>query len=553
MDLLLAHAEDRGLAFDREVDPRSAAAQAREVPVKQAKVLADITADASDLVRQRWALVVPEGAVGERLAAAVNELVRARAEDQQADVLTIAAPPVRTAEEAAAWKRAVFPTWFDADEERRPRYLLILGDLDQVSFEIQQALAQDGLPGRLACASEEGYAAYAAKLLAWQRAPSEHARARAMFYTVHDGTPATATGHAELIQPCHARCAATARDKPHAFPASEVAMHGAPAPDPAELLELASSRHPTALLSMSHGMGPPRRRPWSPAEAREHQGAMSFGGEGALGAADLATAPFLPGGIWFYFACYGAGTPHTSAYQHWLEHLAAHGRPELAPEKVGLRRSEDRDGFVSGLARAALANPDGPLALLGHVDLAWSYSYKDPDAGDGRRVAGASRSLNFAQLMTKLVAGERVGAATLTMALPLGAVSTALNDHYNRLKQARGVESATSADQLALGHLWMLRQDLLGYAVLGDPAVRLPLAGHAPPPSPRPEIDPRALDLLERGALEIARGESPGVVAAELGVPRSELEEAATVYRDAGRAALEAMLGRRRGDDPGTS
>jgi hypothetical protein len=509
MDLLLAHADDGSPVSDREADPSPAAAHARAVPVREAKVLADITADANDLARQRWALVVPEGAAGERLAAAVNELVRARAEDQGADVLTIAAPPVRTAEEATAWKRAVYPASFDGDEDRRPRYLLILGDLDQVSFEVQQVLAQDGLPGRLACASEDGYAAYAAKVLAWQREPSEHERARAMFYTVHDGTRATTAGHTKLIEPCHKRCAETARDKPRAFPASEVAIHGALAPDPSELLELASLRQPTALLSMSHGMGPPRRRQWTPAEAREHQGAMSFGTEGALAGADVGTAPFLPGGVWVYFACFGA-------------------------------------------ARAALANPEGPLALLGHVDLAWSYSYEELEVDDHRRVTGSNRSLNFTQLMTKLVAGERVGAAALTLALSLGGVSAALNTHYDRGKRAGTVEGATDADRLALGNLWMLRQDLLGYALLGDPAVRLPLARFAPSPLPLPVIiDSNALDLLERGALEIARGESLGVVAAELGVPRSELEEAATVYRDAGRAALRALVTRRGGDDHG--
>ncbi|HEU4733742.1 MAG TPA: hypothetical protein VFT22_37880 [Kofleriaceae bacterium] len=556
MDLLLAHGDDGSPVSDREADPSTAAAHADRAPVREAKFLADITADASDLERQRWALVVPEGAAGERLAAAVRELVRARAEEQQADVLTIAAPPVTTAEQAAAWKRDVYPSWFAADEARRPRYLLILGDLDQVSFEIQQALAQDGLPGRLACASEDGYAAYAAKVLAWRREPSEHARARALFYTVHDGTRATTAGHAKLIQPCHARCALTARDRPGAFPASEVVVHGAPAPDPGELLELASPRHPTALLSMSHGLGPPRRRPWSPAEAREHQGAMSFGAEGALAGRDVAGAPFLPGGVWIYFACFGAGTPHASAYQHWLDFLAEHGMPALAPVSAGLKRSGDGGGFVSGLAKAALANPDGPLALLGHVDLAWSYAYEELQVDDRKRVTGSNRSHNFAQLMTKLVAGERVGAATLTLTQPLGAVSAALNTHYDRCKRAGTVEGATPADLLALGNLWMLRQDLLGYALLGDPAVRLPLAGRERRPvrDPDIEIDGEAterLDRLERGALEIARGESPGVVAAELGVPRSELEEAARAYRDAGRAALLALLTDRRDDDQG--
>jgi hypothetical protein len=604
MDLLFAHGDDGSPMLDHAADPGSAAGQARPVPRRDERFLADITADASDLVRQGWAVVAPAGADGDRLEALVRALAGARAEDQQADVLSIRVPPGLDAAAATAWKKDVYPTLYGEDEARRPRYLLILGDLDGVSLATQQVLARDGLPGRLACATDDGYAAYADKVLAWRRTPSRDERGRAVFYTVHDGTRATTAGHAKLIQPCHDRCARTARDKPRAFPASAVEAHGAPAPDPGELLALAAARHPSVLLSMSHGLGPPRRRPWSPAEAREHQGAMSFGAEGAVAARDVASAAFLPGGLWIYFACFGAGTPRTSAYHHWLDMLAHHGMAELGPLDATLRGLDAGGGFVSGLAKAALANPDGPLAMLGHVDLAWSYSYEElraGGAGDPRRVTGSNRSLNFFHLMTKLVAGERAGAAALALRLPLDAVSAELNAHYDRRQRTGAAEAATPADALALGNLWMLHQDLLGYALLGDPAVRLPLAS----PGAREEImrtaheetawtahedgartaredgawtahedtaaaragalaanDPAAgdhggdldvgeLDRLEQAALAIARGDSPGVIAAELGVPRSELAEAAEIYREAGRAALSALLGRRRAHKKG--
>lgn len=550
------------------------------MPRRDEEFLADITADASDLARQGWAVVAPASAEGARLEALVRELVRARADEQQAEVIALRVPPGMDTAAAIAWKKDAYPALYGEDEARRPRYLLILGDLDQVSLDTQQVLAQDGLTGRLACASDDGYAAYVDKVLRWQRAPSRHGRPRALFYTVHDGTDATAAGHAKLIRPCHERCASTARDKPAAFPASAVEAHGAPAPDPGELLALAAARHPSVLLSMSHGLGPPRRRPWSPAEARAQQGAMSFGAEGALTADELARASFLPGGIWLYFACFGAGTPRTSAYRHWLDMLARDG---MALGSVAALR-ELEGGFVSGLGKAALASPDGPLALLGHVDLAWSYSYEElrvgpaGPGGEARRVTGSNRSLNFFQLISKLVAGERAGAAALALRLQLDAVGAELTAHYDRCKRAGDVEGATPADRLALGHLWMLHQDLLGYALLGDPAVRLPLARDAKRPRSEPrgrrnteapadldgdgdfdaptEVDGRlsiglsaddagALDQLERAALAVAGGDSPGVVAAQLGVPRSDIVEAAEVYREAGRAALTRLLQRR--------
>src|SRR5262249_30291825 len=126
-------------------------------------------------------------------------------------------------------------------------------------------------------------------------------------------------------------------------------------------------------------------------------------------------------------------------------------------------------------------------------------------------------------------------------------------------------EGATPGDALALGNLWMLHQDLRGYALLGDPAVRLPLASQAPTRSApadssrepsqvllsvgdhRVDSDTGALDRLEQAALAIAGGESPGVIAQKLGLGmlRSEVEEATEVYRNAGRAALSALLNRR--------
>jgi hypothetical protein len=610
LELLLAHGDDGSPVLDREADLQRVAAQARPGPRDddrtrrgaRNRVLADITADANDLVRQGWAVVAPAGPEGDRLIALVGALIALRTADQKDDALAIRVPPGMDAAAATAWNKDVYPTLYGEDETRRPRYLLILGDLDQVSLATQQVLAHDGLVGRLACTSDAGYAAYAEKVVAWQRGSLRFDRARAAFYTVRDGTRATEAGFAKLIMPCVERCTRTARDKAWAFPAEAIDVRGAAAsaaPAPDDLLALAAARHPQVLLSMSHGMGPPRRRSWTPAEARDLQGAMSFGAEGAITGRELAAQPFLPGGIWIYFACFGAGTPSTSAYHHWLDLLAREGMTELGPLGAALHGLDHASGFVSGVAKAALANPDGPLAILGHIDLAWSYSYEELRVDGDRRITGSNRSLNFFHVMSKLVAGERAGAAGLALQLQLGSVAAELTAHYDRCKRAGSIEGAAPADVLALGNLWMLHQDLLGYAWLGDPAVRLPLASQGAGDQTRrlapiamtsaraaAPIDPAArtlstestestaptapaepsarpapaeparrtgrvsdgpaseIDRLERAALAIIDGSSPGVLASELGVPRSELVEAAERYRAAGRAQLADLVAR---------
>jgi hypothetical protein len=90
--------------------------------------------------------------------------------------------------------------------------------------------------------------------------------------------------------------------------------------------------------------------------------------------------PFLPGGIWFAVACFGAGTPAKSAFYSWLRQLREAGQYKESVERV--LESLPRDGekpFLAALPKAALQNPNGPLAFFGHLDLAWSYAFTDPD------------------------------------------------------------------------------------------------------------------------------------------------------------------------------
>ena len=138
MDLLLAHGDDGSPILDHTTDPSTAAATANPAARRTERFLADITANADDLAHQGWAVVAPADADGARLEALVRELIAARAEDQGAEVLSIRVPPGMDSAAANAWKASVYPTLYGEDEARRPRYLLILGDLDQVSLELLQ-------------------------------------------------------------------------------------------------------------------------------------------------------------------------------------------------------------------------------------------------------------------------------------------------------------------------------------------------------------------------------------------------------------------------------
>jgi hypothetical protein len=225
---------------------------------------------------------------------------------------------------------------------------------------------------------------------------------------------------------------------------------------------------------MSHGLGAPRGGFRSADEQRAVQGAMSVGPGARITAEDVASGPFLPGGIWFFLACYGGGTPAESAYYPWLCRLRDAGGFGGRVEGVlsGLPKPGDRP-FVAALPKAALANPDGPLAIMAHIDLAWTYSFQD--MGEGAR----NRPSRFQGIFRSLVAGARAGNAYHQLLRFMSETSVELTSMYDA-EAHRGIAAEPSPIDVARartkGDLWMLRQDLGGYVLLGDPATRLPLS-----------------------------------------------------------------------------
>lgn len=544
LHLLLADADTHRATVPGGVP--AATARAQGVPRRSAPggYLWDELGAPNDLARQRWAVIAPEGAEGDALLARIQPLIAARAQQQPGPIRTYRVPATMTPDEAARWKKQVFEP-SERHREDLPRYQLLLGDLHQVPAELQVIQATDGFVGRLAFDRGEHYEAYVDKLLAAERARAS-APLRAVFHTVQDGSEATRVGRRSLMEPglelareLHAR-------GPASFPAALVEGHGDP-PSADEFLALARDPAPTAMFSVSHGAGAPRRGWPSLAEQRARQGAMCFGDAGELQGADLAAQSFLPGGVWFMLACFGAGTPATSKYHRWLTALAAQGQFQGQPEAVlrSLPRADQRP-FIAALPKAVLANPRGPLAFVGHLDLAWTYSFRELDGGRAQNRPG-----RFVQTLAALVRGHRVGAAFRELFRYFEQTNTELST----------LDEGEVTAPLRRAHLWMLRQDLAGYVVLGDPAARLPdpQAQAQPQPAAAQTLDigdflgvqvlpPReaapapaapSIATLERAIGQILVGESIDAVARRHGLDRGTLEDLADRYRAAGRAAIE--------------
>jgi hypothetical protein len=452
LTLFLAHADD-GPVLSGGL-PLDALALAPPVPSgsELTGTLWDGGGDQGSLSSQRWALVAPAGVEGDRLLACAAPLRRKREEEQGAEARVYRVDPAMDGVAAEQWMRSNFRA--SATRERElPRYLCLLGDLDQVSLDLQQALAAEAFVGRIAFRREDDYLAYVGKVLRWESAPSPAPSGRALFFAAGDDRGA-------LVQPALAACREAAEMGD--FDAREVASIDGGAE---RLLEAAAAPGPGVLFTLGHGAGAPRGGWPSPEQRRAHQGALGLGGQERLTAERIQSRPFLRGGLWFCFACYGAGTSSRSAYRPWLQVLERSGL--LAPGMEAVLPRAEGPPFVAALPQAALANPDGPLAFIGHADLAWSFSYQD--------LGGQSHAGRFAGVIMDLMRGRRAGLAHHGLMRFAGEVSTALRILEEEDAAALSAGRPSRTTPLRRGCLWMTWQDLRAFVLLGDPAVRLPL------------------------------------------------------------------------------
>lgn len=350
-----------------------------------------------------------------------------------------------------------------AEPDKVPYYLLLVGTPEEIPYAFQFALGVTYAVGRLAFKTLDEYAAYAASVVAAENGLVLPRRA-ALFGVQNKDDLATGLSSDKLVRGLAKKFADTVDDW------TFDTLVGEGQTEKARLAELMGGANTPALLfTASHGMGFPNGH-----KLQElHQGALlcqDWPGprkwqepipEGFyFSGTDVGNDARLLGMIAFYFACYGAGTPKLDAF---------------AKQATGKQKEIAPDAFLAGLPLRMLGHPKGgALAVIGHVERAWDYSFQWNSVGQLGVFDGTLR---------RLFQGDRVGWAFDYFSRRYAALSTSLS------REVEDIKFGKEENPAELAGMWTANNDARNYMILGDPAVKLSLGEANAVPSKQREIE----------------------------------------------------------------
>ncbi len=340
------------------------------------------------------------------------------------------------------------------DPDKIPYYVALVGGPEKIPYGFQYLMGVEYAVGRIAFDTPDEYAAYAESVVRYETT-SELAQGRwgGFFGTRHRDDGATQSSADHLIGPLAGEEWAV-RVRRHvgddATKANLLAMlHGGEEALPPAFLFTAThgAAFPVghALVRERNGALICQEWPGVPPGAGPNTILSGLKKEHYLAAQDITADTRLHGTIAFHFACFGAGTPMYDTFA-----LKAGEEPRQISERP----------FVARLPQRMMAHPQGgALAVIGHVDRVWSYSFQTPSAGD--------QIGPFREMIRRVLRGQSVGRAMKEFKDRYAALCVYLVCVQQKLEAGQHMEPEEYA------RLVTECSDAQNYVILGDPAVKL--------------------------------------------------------------------------------
>ncbi|MCP4655388.1 MAG: hypothetical protein GY856_08210 [bacterium] len=332
---------------------------------------------------------------------------------------------------------------------KMPYYLLIVGDPRSIPFRFQYELDVEYAVGRIHFDDLEDYGRYASHVAAAERGEVARrpSRSTAFFGVERENDPATTLMSRGLIRPLMERLSEPDQET-NPNPWDQIPLLADDAMKENLIALLHSQSIPGLLFTASHGA-----TFQTPAMQNRYQGALvcqDWPGPSAekrtvdrkhyFSADDVRDDANLQGLVALIYACYSAGTPQLSNFDH---PVFAPTR-ELAPEP-----------FVSALAKKLLRQ--GALAVAGHVERSWNSFFSWKTDGDQVQVVDST--------LRRLLQGHRVGYAMEFVNHRHAELAVELNDRWGDREQL------VKYSQKQFKRLWRATNDTRNFVIIGDPAV----------------------------------------------------------------------------------
>lgn len=455
--------------------------------------------DPTDIAEAGWGVIFPadtEGRFVPAIKEALTPLLRLR-QEQAGDLFRIyeGVDALRPGESKADFLvRHRVPPADPANPAKMPYYLLLVGDPEQIPYRFQSQLDVQYATGRIYFETLQAYANYAASVVAAETGQATLPRKAAFFGVMNNDDPATELSTTRLVEPLLTQMQAEQQDW-------DFAAHLRDAASKAQLTRLlGGDETPALLFTASHGVpflpGSPRQLPHQGALlCRDWPGPKVWKGKGEIpqdhyfAGDDLVNDANLLGMIAFFFACYGGGTPRHDDFPE----PGATSLKEIAPKP-----------FVSRLPMQMLGQEKGgALAVIGHIERAWGASFT--------WTRNIEQTDVFKSTLNHLMKGDPVGSALEYFNSRYATWATELSTLL------RDVQFGLQVEPVNISSMWTAHNDARGYAIIGDPAVRLSLASDEDSVRERPVItvqpvkETSSIKLTEPAASFSVEGAESGI------------------------------------------